>query len=389
MPIPVLLSAVGKTFFELALTIPMLTLELCIIYVFLGWNPENWLLHGPGMVGAVSIGAIFMVASYHNSKILKLFSKQPFWFNITLFNLINLPLAFFFYFIDLKFIKFIANGGNYDVGVILHQSNIFFIGGILTTWAAGYGPGWSATSKGIFQYFLSWVVWATFSSTTMRNTSLTNYTVYHNTFQILISFSNSITFTNLQKLSIFKLYEYRFNNMFEQFMYVGLFTIVVAFVQYFIVFWITFLIYEKDNLSQAQLCNTVGNYISISWAGMNLVGRHIGPAIYHSIVKFGFLGYVLYIVICWTLAGLLSAVCGVIYQEIIWKLVLIKMFGISIYANFPKHDRLDFIFGFGIGNLILVYDGVQFFSGKGWKVQKLERIRIKATETDHGLRSTL
>ena len=79
----------------------------------------------------------------------------------------------------------------------------------------------------------------------MRNTSFTHATGFSNTWNIFGSLANSFTFTNLQKLSIFRFMDFEaiFKNGFEAIMYMGLTVIFIAAVQYGIVYWVTYLVF--------------------------------------------------------------------------------------------------------------------------------------------------
>ena len=113
-------KAIALTIMETALLPVWMTMELLLCHILMGWNAGRSSRHLSGLIGGISIGAIFMVYCYQSAPVTKLFKKRPFWFNLIVFNLINLPLAFFFYFTDLYICKFIANGADYSVGVVIH-----------------------------------------------------------------------------------------------------------------------------------------------------------------------------------------------------------------------------------------------------------------------------
>ena len=98
-----------------------------------------------------------------------------------------------------------------------------------------------------------------------------------------------------------------------------------------------------------------------------MAGRWIAPWLWFN--GFGNKGYgaiACYTAICWFCAAIISIVCGYMYIYIIIDIICIKVIGVYEWMNPGDLNHMDFIWGFGMGNLTLVYNGLQFFSAKGW-----------------------
>ncbi|CAL5993076.1 Transmembrane_domain-containing protein [Hexamita inflata] len=344
---------------EICLAVILFIIEIFIIYLFVGFNSTQWNKYGTNMVSGISMGACYMVFTYQSPFWLHIYAKHNTILNFLVFNAICFPLGFAMYFFDDFVIRFFTNSDYVEGSVCFHSQMVFFTLGINTTYFNGKLIKGSSFATALMWYVISWLIVVPFCLYITKNTNFGDPS-YSNEYMIVGSLLCSIIFTNLTKLSIFS--EFDFTQLFptDTTIYMCISALFIAGVQYALFFVVSkrFLF----NTPHTFMAQTTWNMLTYTWVSQIIIGRTIAHDLFVSLVKnkkYSKLYTLLFVLITFGLSYALVPLLVLIYQQFVFKQIMVKIMGSPDYGAV---SRFDFAFNFGAGNLMLVLNGLTWFS---------------------------
>lgn len=135
-------------------------------------------------------------------------------------------------------------------------------------------------------------------------------------------------------------------------------------VQYCALFWIYYAVSKKaiDELNPTRMTfgGGLGNATSLLWVANAIVGATVAPWTWSCIKdKTNNVSLACYIIGNCALSWGVYVILHYIYHEIIFLIFFTNVFGMDKRDYF---GREEYIYGFGCGNLYLVWNGIKFFS---------------------------
>ncbi|CAL6089150.1 Transmembrane_domain-containing protein [Hexamita inflata] len=357
---PVLLNVL-RIIPEIILSFVLFLAEIFIIYLFIGFDNKKWAKWGTNMISGISMSACYMVFTYQSPFWLSVYAKHSAIANFLVFNLIGFPVGFAMYFFDDYVIRFFTNCDYVEGGVCFHSQMIFFTLGLNTTYFNGNLIKGSSLSSALLWYIISWMVFVVFGGYITKATKFSDPS-YPNEYLIVGSFLCSFIFTNLTKLSIFSEFDFTRVFIYNTKTYMLVSGLVIAGVQYIIFYTVSY--YCLYNSPHTFMANTAWSMLTYTWVAQIIVGRTVAHDLFVALVqkKHYHPGWViLFVIVTFGISYALIPILFFIYQKVIFKYILQKVMGMT---DWGANTRYDFAYNFGAGNLMLVLNGLTWFSRK-------------------------